>query len=89
MPLRAKGNTADHVELAALIAKSGLKYSRFARCMGVPPSTLHGYLSGSRPVPSVAIGAAKWTLLCLGFSVEIDRAGIAQLLPANARNQRL
>lgn len=68
MPLRAKSsNTADRAELAALIAKSGLKYSRFARCMGVPHSTLQGYLNGSRSVPSVAIGAAKWALLCLGF----------------------
>lgn len=63
-----------------LIERSGLPYSLFARCMGAPPSTIRGYLDGSRPVPRTAIAAAKWTLLCLGTSVQIDRLEISRLI---------
>lgn len=87
MGIRAKGNTVDRAELATLIAKSRLPYSRFALCMGVPCSTIQGYLSGTRSVPKVAVSAAKWTLLNLGISVEIDRTEIVKLLPASRRRR--
>jgi DNA-binding transcriptional regulator YiaG len=71
MPRVCKSNIPSS-ELRALVERSGLTISAFARAMGSPVATLNQQVRGHRRITPVTLNAARFTLLRLGYPVTVE-----------------
>jgi transcriptional regulator with XRE-family HTH domain len=75
-----KGNTSNREQLQLMFARAGASTTIFARCMGVARGTLAQYLRGARPTPAVALAAANYALVSLGYPISIPGERIRENL---------
>jgi transcriptional regulator with XRE-family HTH domain len=75
-----KGNILNREQLQLMFARTRASTTVFARCMGVARGTLAQYLRGARPTPAVALAAANYALISLGYPIEISGERIRENL---------
>lgn len=75
-----KGDTSNREQLQLMFARAGATTTVFARCMGVARGTLAQYLRGARPTPAVALAAANYALVSLGYPISISGERIRENL---------
>jgi transcriptional regulator with XRE-family HTH domain len=75
-----KGNTSNREQLQLMFARTKATTTQFARCMGVARGTLAQYLRGARPTPAVALAAANFALISLGYPIAISGERIRENL---------
>lgn len=72
MPTIDPSKVVPTEQLLELLQRSGVTKDTFAYMMGVPAGTLIDLARGGNRVRQVHLNAAKFAMLRMGFSVEMD-----------------